>query len=207
MERIQGLDVGLWNFFQDKHRPWLDAFFVHVSALANPLLLTLLLAGVAVGLLWRRRTPHAVFLLAMIAGGLATLYLVPPLIGRDRPDPRVKTEVQVPWPAHLQQPQVPLLAWGYPSQFTLLATVTWLSLALVFGDLTGRPRTWRRAAFLLVFLTGLSRMYLGVCYPTDVIGGWLAGSALVLLGRWVHAPAVGAGVGAAPLEKSASAAF
>ena len=42
---------------------------------------------------------------------------------------------------------------------------------LTLRSLTSRPRI----AMLLTMLSGVSRVYLGVHYPTDVIGGWIIG--------------------------------
>jgi undecaprenyl-diphosphatase len=66
----------------------------------------------------------------------------------------------------------------------MLSSVVYLTL----GALLARISTARRqkvyfvaASFLLTFLIGLSRVYLGVHYPTDVLAGWAAGTAWALL--------------------------
>ena len=58
---------------------------------------------------------------------------------------------------------------------------------LTLGALLGRfvEHRWLKAYFLLValmltFLVGLSRVYMGVHYPTDVLAGWAAGLAWAL---------------------------
>jgi membrane-associated phospholipid phosphatase len=53
-------------------------------------------------------------------------------------------------------------------------------LYLMHRAWAGRPRV-RGAAYVLavaiIFLIGLSRILLGVHYPSDVVGGWAAGAA------------------------------
>jgi len=74
--------------------------------------------------------------------------------------------------------------YSFPSGHTLNSTVTYGLLALVAWR-SGLPLAVRRGAVALgvaiPFLVGLSRIALGVHHPTDVIAGWLAGTAFVAL--------------------------
>ena len=69
---------------------------------------------------------------------------------------------------------------SYPSGHATNAAVVYVLFALLAPPAL-RPRLLALAA-LLTFLTGLSRILLGVHYPSDVIGGWMLGSAFALLG-------------------------
>ena len=65
---------------------------------------------------------------------------------------------------------------GFPSGHTQSAVVMWGYLAVVFR------KTWlRMAAGLLIVLIPLSRVYLGVHFPTDLLGGYLLGGILLVL--------------------------
>lgn len=70
---------------------------------------------------------------------------------------------------------------GFPSGHAQHAVVIWGYLASRFGA----PWVWV-AAGLLIFVISLSRIYLGVHFPTDLPGGWLLGVMLLLIYNWVE---------------------
>jgi undecaprenyl-diphosphatase len=87
------------------------------------------------------------------------------------------------------RPRPHIFTWGatvasssFPSGHAMNAAVLYLTIALVLTRL--EPRWWARlltliVAVLLIALICLSRLYLGVHYPTDVIGGLIIGIAWV----------------------------
>ncbi len=80
---------------------------------------------------------------------------------------------------------MPAPGYSFPSGHTLNSTVTYGLLALVAWRARLAVLARRAAvaiAVVLPFLIGLSRIALGVHYPTDILGGWLAGIAFVALG-------------------------
>jgi undecaprenyl-diphosphatase len=72
---------------------------------------------------------------------------------------------------------------SFPSGHSLLAVVTYLTLGAVLARFVRRRRSRTYCivvSLLLALLIGLSRVYLGVHYPTDVLAGWSAGLAWAL---------------------------
>lgn len=121
--------------------------------------------GAAVGP-WRHGVIGGLTVLAATIGnGLAKV-----AIARTRPD--------------LLEPIIVEHGFSFPSGHAALGMVAYGVLAV----LVSRSRLTlgvRRAVVIglavLVFLIGLSRIWLGVHYPTDVIAGWTAGGVVVLL--------------------------
>ncbi len=149
---------------------WLREAAQDLTVLGGRAFLVLTTASV-VGYLWFERKHHAMWLVAVAAsgGGLITTALKY-VVGRGRPD-------VVP---HL----VTVTSPSFPSGHAMLAAVVYLTLGALLARFAARPRTriyLLSLAFLLTFLVGSSRVYLGVHYPTDVLAGWCAGLAWALV--------------------------
>jgi undecaprenyl-diphosphatase len=84
-------------------------------------------------------------------------------------------------------------SFSFPSGHAMSSATIYLTLAVLLSQLT--PHRRRKfyifgAAAALAFVVGLSRVYLGVHYPTDVVAGWAAGGAWALI-CWLAAHLLG----------------
>lgn len=70
--------------------------------------------------------------------------------------------------------------YSFPSGHTSTVTALFGSLAMIWKNTAARI-----ACILIIVLVGFSRMYLGVHYPTDVLGGLVCGLVLLILLRYV----------------------
>lgn len=90
-------------------------------------------------------------------------------------------------------------SYSFPSGHTMMSTICFTMLAFIGGTLAhwpARRRAWLYVATMaLALLIGFSRLYLGVHYPSDVLGGFAAGMAWlaacvgalnVVRGRWME---------------------
>jgi undecaprenyl-diphosphatase len=176
MRFLQALDEGTLYWMTNHHRPLVTAFMVDVTALGGYTVLTLLVVfslGLLVAL---RRYQTASFVFGAVIGGILVVTGIKNLVGRERPD--------VPAPVLAQ-----LESYSFPSGHSMLSAVTYLTLALL---LAGRVKSRRVQAYLIVwsllltFFVGISRLYLGVHYLTDVLAGWIGGLAWALFFRWME---------------------
>jgi undecaprenyl-diphosphatase len=135
-----------------------------VTALGNALTLAALVAWTGL-LLWASgRHTEAVVLAVAVVGGRGLTELLKALFGRPRPD-------VLEWGADVA-------ASSFPSGHAMGATVTYGALAFLVARIRGGRNlagvAWLAAA-VLVLPVALSRVYLGVHYPTDAVAGIVAG--------------------------------
>jgi undecaprenyl-diphosphatase len=175
MDQLQALDRTILDWFQSIHRPWLDRVMIDISALGGVAVSALIVSFTVGLLLTLHRARTALFVLGAAVGGAALMQTIKYLIGRQRP--------------HLEKPLVIEASHSFPSGHSMLAAVIFLTLALIAAAVVPRRRVRVYlvvSSLILVGMIGVSRMYLGVHYCTDVVTGWVAGLAWAMLCRWVE---------------------
>ncbi len=144
--------------------PWLTAVLHGVEALHDPLVANAL-SLCATALVFRRQGWQLLLLLAITLGGGAVNNLAKSWFQRPRPELDALVSAN---------------GYGFPSGHTVAATLlaTWAVYVACRGgtSATGRVVTVCAAA-VVVGLVGLSRIYLGAHYPTDVAAAVLGGTA------------------------------
>ena len=145
---------------------WLEEMMRDVTAFGGTGPLAFITAACILYLLLRRRRRSALFLFAAIAGGQLMSTLLKAGFERPRPD--------------LVPHGMTVYTASFPSGHAMMTAIVYLTLAALLARSESRKRL---KAFLLLLavcvtlLVGVSRVYLGVHWPSDVLGGWMIGSA------------------------------
>lgn len=155
--------------------PWMENAFADITSLGGTTVITLV-AVIATAYLAIAGRPKLGLLTGLsVAAGALVEHLMK--LGFDRARPNV-----VP---HL----VEVHSLSFPSGHAMLSAMTYLTLGALLAEAQTR---WRLRGFIfgtsvaLTLLIGVSRIYLGVHWPTDVLAGWTAGAAWALL-SWFFA--------------------
>ena len=149
---------------------WVEEIGRDLTALGGVAVLVLTTVVVSLFFLLQRRWSTALYIFATVGGGIVLSSIAKEFFDRPRPD-------LVPHGSLVHTA-------SFPSGHSMMAAVAYLTL----GAMVARAQT-RRAlkvytlavAVLLTLLVGISRVYMGVHWPTDVAAGWLGGGAWAIL--------------------------
>jgi undecaprenyl-diphosphatase len=149
---------------------WLEEVMRDFTALGGYAVLILWTVAVVGYLLLQRQAKTALLVIFAIGGGALLNNVLK--LGFDRPRP------------DLVPHEVMVYTASFPSGHAMLSAIVYLTL----GALLMRTEPKRRLkayiftlTVLLTFLVGISRVYLGVHWPTDVLAGWAAGATWALI--------------------------
>jgi undecaprenyl-diphosphatase len=150
-----------------------------ITALGGTAVLTLLTVFVTLFLLLSGKRRSALLVAASVA--LGTLLSTVLKLAFDRPRP------------NLVPHGMEVYTLSFPSSHAMMSALVYLTLGALFArtQASVRVRVYLIvSAILLTFLIGVSRVYLGVHWPTDVLAGWAVGSCWALLSwllaRWLQ---------------------
>jgi membrane-associated phospholipid phosphatase len=161
---IVGADRRIINLVATLRTPALDQVMLCITFLGNGQTIAVL-ATVAIGtaLLARRYAAAGLILLALV-GSSASFSIIKLLVARPRPVLETARIVQGGLSFPSGHAAVSAAFYGTVA-YLLARSAKHEAVKMVVG----------LGAALLTFLIGLSRIYLGVHYPSDVVAGWIAG--------------------------------
>ena len=150
--------------------PWVREMARDITSLGSVAVLGIVSFVVVAYLLLERSRAEALLVLAAVLGGVAINSLLKIQFARPRPD--------------LFVPAAKVFTASFPSGHAALSAITYMTLATLLARTTVDQRLryyFVAVAVTLTFMIGVSRVYLGVHYPTDVLAGWCLGSAWALI--------------------------
>jgi undecaprenyl-diphosphatase len=143
---------------------WFEEVMRDITALGSTVVLALMVLGIVGFLAMTRRAYAALTVLISVIGGVLVSQGLKFAFARPRPD--------------LVPHGTEVYTASFPSGHSMMAAVVYLTL----GALLARTQSSRSVkayiltvAVVLAALVGVSRVYLGVHWPTDVLAGWTLG--------------------------------
>jgi undecaprenyl-diphosphatase len=149
---------------------WVEEVGRDMTALGGYAVLTLLTVAASGFLSIQRKHHAALFVAGAAVGGLIAMRILKRIIDRPRPD-------FVPHLSYVNSA-------SFPSGHSMLSAVIYLTLGVLLTRFVEGRRLKVYIVSIALFLmlcVGISRVYMGVHYPSDVVAGWIAGIVWALL--------------------------
>ena len=161
------------GLFEPLGPPWLLEVMRDITALGSFTVLGLVTISVAGFLMLTRKRHAAGIVVLSITSGTLVSSLLKWFFARPRPD--------------LVPHATMVYTQSFPSGHAMLSAVVYLTLGALLARTQAEPKVKAYLLLLAIALTlvvGISRVYLGVHWPTDVLAGWVGGACWALL-WWV----------------------
>lgn len=143
---------------------WVEEVMRDLTALGGIAVLTLTTVAVIGYFALQRKYGSMLYVIVTVGGGLVVSSAAKEAFDRPRPD-------LVPYGSLVHTA-------SFPSGHSMMAAVAYLTLGVLVARTLSRTRLKVYVLMLAVIATllvGISRVYLGVHWPTDVVAGWQAG--------------------------------
>ena len=150
---------------------WLQEAARDLTSLGSIIVLAIITLTFSGYLFLARKYAAAWLMIVAVCGGIALNDLLKAAFTRPRPD--------------LVYQAARVFTSSFPSGHAELSATTYLTIAALLAQIQCSFKIglyFIVLAVLLTILIGISRIYLGVHYPTDVLGGWCIGAAWALNG-------------------------
>lgn len=161
------------GLFESLGPSWLAEVMRDITALGSFTVLGLVTFSVAVFLMLTQKRHAAWIVVLSITSGTLVSSLLKWFFARPRPD--------------LVPHATVVYTQSFPSGHAMLSAVVYLTLGALLARTQAEPKVKAYLLLLAIALTltvGISRVYLGVHWPTDVLAGWAVGACWALL-WWV----------------------
>jgi undecaprenyl-diphosphatase len=161
-----GADLAILRTIHSWSSPLFDQIFLFFTTIGNVEYVLVAAAIILAYLLYKKQRLNALILLFGVGGAAASNVILKLIFHRDRP---------AFWHSLVTE-----TGYSFPSGHAMMSSALALCLVVLLWN-----TKWRLTAIVLggivVAMVGISRLYMGVHYPTDIIAGWSVSLAWVLV--------------------------
>lgn len=165
-DNVNWFDEPIYNFIIAFKNPGLSRFMAYITTLSNPVVIVFLCCLSLLFLIVHKKWPIALVGTSLIS--VAFNQGIKNIIKRPRPDHlRLIEENGYSFPSGHAMGSMAF--YGFLIMIIFKLNINrWLKIILIF------------LISVLILLIGISRIYLGVHYPSDILGGYLLSMALII---------------------------